>query len=385
MRYLVKYIVADIVASLVVVIDDVDVDVNNDIDAYIAKKLSINSSQIIKKNRDFGALKQIIKDEDLLIVLSTLEATHLSGAKTLEQSLVDTILDFYPKNRNLKNQTQIWGLQGLSLTQMLSLMNVDQVIVILLQTGGAGNMSQAFKEAKKYFKSSHEAVGIYKANILPNVVFSAVSIGLILGMSFMLAEPYNKIIQVKKIAEPIMVTLINFIVNNISSIVFVLVAVITLIVFSFINKEAFNKLKKIQPWRSVGDLQDLKSAMNFLPIYATLKRINYLDIDIVNFYQQIQKNIGNELLDYISKGQSLSQAIVNTSLSNKLSKQMAVIFEIENQNIRSEVVKSMIEALNLQIKKQAKKISVLLLATRNAIILLGIAFFIGVYATGLSL
>jgi butyrate kinase len=64
---------------------------------------------------------------------------------------------------------------------------------------------------------------------------------------------------------------------------------------------------------------------------------------------------------------------------------MAVIFEIENQNIRSEVVKSMIEALNLQIKKQAKKISVLLLATRNAIILLGIAFFIGVYATGLSL
>jgi hypothetical protein len=125
--------------------------------------------------------------------------------------------------------------------------------------------------------------------------------------------------------------------------------------------------------------------MNFLPIYATLKRINYLDIDIVNFYQQIQKNIGNELLDYISKGQSLSQAIVNTSLSNKLSKQMAVIFEIENQNIRSEVVKSMIEALNLQIKKQAKKISVLLLATRNAIILLGIAFFIGVYATGLSL
>jgi hypothetical protein len=36
----------------------------------------------------------------------------------------------------------------------------------------------------------------------------------------------------------------------------------------------------------------------------------------------LQKNIGNELLDYISKGQSLSQAIVNTSLSNKLSKQL---------------------------------------------------------------
>jgi hypothetical protein len=42
------------------------------------------------------------------------------------------------------------------------------------------------------------------------------------------------------------------------------------------------------------------------------------------------------MLQYISKGQSLSQAIVNTSLSNKLSKQMAVIFEIENQNIRIE-------------------------------------------------
>jgi hypothetical protein len=32
----------------------------------------------------------------------------------------------------------------------------------------------------------------------------------------MLADPYNKIIQVKKIAEPITVTLINFIVNNIA-------------------------------------------------------------------------------------------------------------------------------------------------------------------------
>jgi preprotein translocase subunit SecG len=51
----------------------------------------------------------------------------------------------------------------------------DQVIVILLQTGNAGNMSQAFKEAKKYFKSSNEVAGIYKANILPNVAFSVVS------------------------------------------------------------------------------------------------------------------------------------------------------------------------------------------------------------------
>jgi outer membrane protein TolC len=34
-------------------------------------------------------------------------------------------------------------------------------------------MSQAFKEAKKYSKSSNEVVGIYKANILPNVAFSA--------------------------------------------------------------------------------------------------------------------------------------------------------------------------------------------------------------------
>jgi hypothetical protein len=160
---------------------------------------------------------------------------------------------------------------------------------------------------------------------------------------------------------------------------------IALLVFSFINQKALNKLKKMQPWRGVGDLQDLKSIVNFLPIYATLKRINYLDIDVVNFYKQIQKNIGNELVNYIGKGQSLSQAIVNTSISNKLSKQMSVIFEIENQNIRSEIVESMIEALNLQIKKQAKKISALMLATRNAIVLLSISFFIGVYATGLSL
>jgi hypothetical protein len=108
---------------------------------------------------------------------------------------------------------------------------------------------------------------------------------------------------------------------------------IALLVFSFINQKALNKLKKMQPWRGVGDLQDLKSIVNFLPIYATLKRINYLDIDVVNFYKQIQKNIGNELVNYIGKGQSLSQAIVNTSISNKLSKQMSVIFEIENQNI----------------------------------------------------
>jgi hypothetical protein len=50
------------------------------IDKDIATKLSINPSQILKKSRDFGVLRQIIEDEDLLIILSILEATHLSGA-----------------------------------------------------------------------------------------------------------------------------------------------------------------------------------------------------------------------------------------------------------------------------------------------------------------
>jgi hypothetical protein len=45
--------------------------------------LSINPSQILKKSRDFGVLRQIIEDEDLLIILSILEATHLSGANYL--------------------------------------------------------------------------------------------------------------------------------------------------------------------------------------------------------------------------------------------------------------------------------------------------------------
>jgi hypothetical protein len=96
---------------------------------------------------------------------------------------------------------------------------------------------------------------------------------LILGMSFMLADPYNKIIQAKKIAEPITVTLINFIVNNIGSIVFILVVAIALLVFSFINQKALNKLKKMQPWRGVGDLQDLKSAVNFLSLNNFIVRV----------------------------------------------------------------------------------------------------------------
>ncbi len=381
MRFLVKYVVADIVVSSVVIIDDT----SNNIDKDIAKRLSINTSQIIKKSREFGAVKQIIKDEDLLIILSALEAAHLSGSKTLEQSLIDAILDFYPKNKNLKRQTKVWSLQGCSLTKMLDLMNVDKVIVILLQTGGAGNMSKALKEAKKYFKYSCETSELYKTNMLSNFVFSAVAISLILGMPFILAEPYNKIIQAKKIAEPIVITLINFIVNNIGSIVFVLVAIIALVVFSFINQSTFNSLKSLQPWKSLADLQNLKSAMNFLPIYATLKKINYLDVDVVDFYKQIQESIGNELVVYINTGQSLSQAITNTSISKKLSKQMSVIFEIENQDIRSEVAESMLDALNAQIKKQAKKISNSMLLVRNFFLLAAISFFIGVYATGLSL
>jgi hypothetical protein len=41
------------------------------IDKDIATKLFINPPQILKKSRDFGALRQIIEDEDLLIILST--------------------------------------------------------------------------------------------------------------------------------------------------------------------------------------------------------------------------------------------------------------------------------------------------------------------------
>lgn len=164
-----------------------------------------------------------------------------------------------------------------------------------------------------------------------------------------------------------------------------MVAIIALVVFSFINQSTFNSLKSLQPWKSLADLQNLKSAMNFLPIYATLKKINYLDVDVVDFYKQIQESIGNELVVYINTGQSLSQAITNTSISKKLSKQMSVIFEIENQDIRSEVAESMLDALNAQIKKQAKKISNSMLLVRNFFLLAAISFFIGVYATGLSL
>jgi hypothetical protein len=52
----------------------------------------------------------------------------------------------------------------------------NSVIVILLQTGNAGNMSQAFKEAKKYFKSSNEVAGIYKANIINEKTSKAIAI-----------------------------------------------------------------------------------------------------------------------------------------------------------------------------------------------------------------
>lgn len=380
MHYKVAYTVADIAASVIVAIDD-----SNNIDADIAKKLGITPSQILKKSKEFGAIRQIIKEDDLLIILSTLEAVYLSKSKTLEQSLIDTVLDFYPNDKNLRQLTKIWILKSHSLTEMLSAINVDVVVVILLESGSAGNMSQALKEAKKYCKLSNESKKLYKTGAIPNVMFSALSIVLVLGMPFMLAEPYNKIVQIKKVAEPDMIAFMNFVVANISSIVLVLVAIIALVVFSFVNEHLFDKLKKITPWRVINDLKNLESAMNFLPIYTTLKSINYLDVDVVKFYQKIQKKVGGELTDGINQGQSLSQAIINTSLSQRLSKQLSVIFEIEDQSIKSEVAGSTIEALNAQIKRQAKKISILMLLIRNFFLLLAILFFIGVYATGLSL
>ncbi|SFV87258.1 hypothetical protein MNB_SUP05-SYMBIONT-4-1075 [hydrothermal vent metagenome] len=379
-NYRVKYTVADVVASVVVAIDD-----SNNVDAEIAKKLGITPSQILKKSKEFGAIRQIIKEDDLLIILSTLEAVYLSKSKTLEQSLIDTVLDFYPKDRNLQQLTKIWAVKSNSITEMLSAMNVDPVIVILLESGGAGNMSQSLKEAKKYCKLSNESNKLYKTDIVPNVMFSFLAFALVLGMPFILAEPYNKIVQIKKVVAPDMIVLMNFVVSNISSIVFVLMAIIALIIFSFANERLFNQLKKIAPWRVIGDLKNLKSAMNFLPIYTTLKSIDYLDVDVVKFYQKIQKRVGGELADCMREGQSLSHAITNTSLSQRLARQLSIIFEIEDQSIKSEVAGSTIEALNAQIKKQAKKISILMLLMRNFFLLLAIIFFIGVYATGLSL
>jgi hypothetical protein len=64
-----KYIVANVIASSIVVVDDM----GDSIDKDIATKLFINPPQILKKSRDFGALRQIIEDEDLLIILSTLK------------------------------------------------------------------------------------------------------------------------------------------------------------------------------------------------------------------------------------------------------------------------------------------------------------------------
>jgi type II secretory pathway component PulF len=379
-RYLVKYFVADITASAIVTIDDA----SDDIAKNIAKKLVINQSQIIKKSREWGAARKIIDNDDFLIILSTLEATHLSGSKTLEKSFIDSILDFHPKDKNLINQTKIWKMKGFSLMQMLRFVNIDKVIIVLLESGSSGNMSQALKEAKKYLKLSNEASGIYKTNVSSNITLSLVSLGLILGMPFMLVSPYNQIVKIRKIAEPLMVSLMNFIVNNIASIVVILSTILVFFIFTFINQEAFNKLKNLQPWKSLSDLKNLESAMTFLPIYTTLKKINYLDIDVVLFYKKIQKNIGNELvLCMTNKGQSLSQAITNTSLSKKLSQQMSAIFEIENADIRNKVIDSTIESLNTQIKKQAKKISTLMLLVKNFFLFVALLFFAGVYITGM--
>jgi type II secretory pathway component PulF len=344
----------------------------------------INQSQIIKKSREWGAARKIIDNDDFLIILSTLEATHLSGSKTLEKSFIDSILDFHPKDKNLINQTKIWKMKGFSLMQMLRFVNIDKVIIVLLESGSSGNMSQALKEAKKYLKLSNEASGIYKTNVSSNITLSLVSLGLILGMPFMLVSPYNQIVKIRKIAEPLMVSLMNFIVNNIASIVVILSTILVFFIFTFINQEAFNKLKNLQPWKSLSDLKNLESAMTFLPIYTTLKKINYLDIDVVLFYKKIQKNIGNELvLCMTNKGQSLSQAITNTSLSKKLSQQMSAIFEIENADIRNKVIDSTIESLNTQIKKQAKKISTLMLLVKNFFLFVALLFFAGVYITGM--
>jgi hypothetical protein len=385
MRYLVKYEVSNIIASSVVSIDNA----SNDIDRDIAKKLLLtNQSQILKKTKEFGSPRKVIEDDDLLIILSALEATHLSGSKTLEQSFIDNVLDFYPKNKNLKNLVKIWSMKKLSFTQMLNCINIDTVVVVLLESGSGGNANQttqSFKEAKKYLKLSNEANAL-KSGALSNVLFGVISVAMILFMPFLLVEPYNKIFKIKNIAEPSILSFMNFIVNNIFSIIFVLSAIVTFFVFSFFNKKTFNFFKKIHPWKTSNDLKNLKNAINFLPIYDTLKKIDRLDIDIVNFYKKINPIIGTELIDCIeTKGQSLSQAVINTSLSKKLAKQMSVIFEIDDNRVRSEIIESTIESLNIQIKKQSKKIATLIMLVSKLLLLSAGLFFAGVYSVGLSL
>jgi hypothetical protein len=59
--------------------------------------------------------------------------THLSGAKTLEQSLVDTILDFYPKKKfialfkSCKSPTLLHGCIFLSLLNAFLLINENTI------------------------------------------------------------------------------------------------------------------------------------------------------------------------------------------------------------------------------------------------------------------
>jgi hypothetical protein len=280
-------------------------------------------------------------------------------------------------------------MKKLSFAEMLNCINIDTVVVVLLESGSGGNTNQttqSFKEAKKYLKLLSEANALHKSGTLSNVLFGIISVAMILSMPFLLAEPYNKVVKIKNVAEPFMLVLMNFIVNNIFSIIFALSAIVVFFVFSFFNKKTFNFLKKIHPWKTSNDLENLKNAINFLPIYSTLKKIDYLDIEIVNFYIKINPIIGAELINCIKiKGQSLSQAIINTSLSKKLAKQMSVIFEINDNGVRGEIIESTVESLNAQIKKQSKKMATLIMLVSKLLLMLAGLFFAGVYSVGLSL
>lgn len=380
MKYWVKYSVTNIVASSVVTINDGSTNIILD----IADKLAINQEQVLSFRKYIAWLTSVkhIDNDDLLIILSTLEAAHLSGSRTLEQALIESVLDFYPNDKNFKKQAKIWRIKKFSFTQILEFIGVDKVIVTLLESGTSGNMPQAFKEAKKYLASSNQVSGSLKDDTPTNIILTLVAIAFILGMPFMLSEPYNNLIKIKKIVEPDSVVLMNFIVNNIVVIVFGIALTLVSLAFTFTNQTVFNKFKKIQPWKAVGHLKDLEGAMNFLPIYATLKNIGSLDVNIVNYYQEIQARIGSEIAASLKKGQPLSKAILYTSLPKRIAKQLSIIFEIDNAKIRSDVVESTIESLNIQIKKQAKKISNIMTGIRKASFFVVVGFILFFQSAG---
>lgn len=375
MFYRVQYCAVD----NIVLFEDVEIVGSADIGFEIANKIGINRNQVIKHSRLFGKVKSVVKDDDIAIILSSLIATN---GRQLHVVLADTLREIYPKNKNLDKQLKQWRRQNLTLIQMLVRLNIDPTVITLVESGMQGDMPKALLNADNYFNLKIKTKEAANVGFLGSIAMMFFSLVMILSIPNFATPILNNFLSFTKKEANFVINLLNYIDHYIVYILAIVLCSIIFLVYSSLNKQAYNLVKKYPPWSMFERLKQFKNVLAFLPLYSTLNKAGVIDKDIVKAYGRIDHDISSQLFSFIDGDKkTLSEAIVMSDMSDEFSTQVSMLLGVEQGSTRDRSIHNFVDSFTKKTIRHATKTSKFLKIVSYVFIGIAILFVLGILFT----